>query len=113
MSEINIGAPVHDNNPLILGEDPITRIRKLFHFDDNTGEFSIQTQQRLDPILEDNALVRNADSGNWRGDTHHVGRIPSAVWYALPEEIRKDHKALIAWLNKSENKMFRTKGGTL
>jgi len=110
----NTGGPVNDSRPLILSEDPMQRIRKLFHFDAATDEISVQTQQLLDPILAHNEAMRKADKGTWKGDGQHfVGRIPHVIWFALPDEIRDDHDALVAWLDRPENEIYRTKGGSL
>jgi len=107
-------APVDDNSPFILSEDPISRIRRLFHFDESTGMATVHSQQLLDPVLADNEEMRKYDDGRWRGDgQHHIGRIPMIIWHSLPEEVKNDHKALLAWLDRSENEPFRTKGGSL
>lgn len=104
---------VEDNNAFILGEDPVRRIRRLFHFDEATGHATIQTQQVLDDVLAANQRARVDDTGSWKGLRHQVASIPISVWHDLPDEVRNDHKALRVWLEKSENEVFRTKSGGL
>lgn len=42
-----------------------------------------------------------------------VASIPSAVWFSLPRELRSDSKALLKWLESSEQSVFRTRPGRL
>lgn len=102
-----------NNRPLVLKDDRISRIKKLFHYDDATGDVTIETRQHLDPVLGNNQEMRNAARSGWKGDMHLVASIPKVVWNSLPEGIREDMNELRKWLDQSDQKVFRTKEGTL
>ena len=53
----------------------------LYHdFDDETGEGTFRTVEDAAPLLDMNQKAKNNESGNWKGDMHHVASIPQTVW---------------------------------
>jgi len=93
--------------------DPATGITRYWHFKDN-GEYVIETEQRLD-VDESNTRQRNmTDKRTAWGDVNKVASIPLSVYYRLKREgIADDPAALKKWLNNSDNRVFRTREGTL
>lgn len=97
--------------------DPLTGVTEVFHYDTVTDEVTMELTQTL--VVDDlNAAQANAVSDyapeRWKGDLHHVARVPLVVL----EELRKngildDGKALRRWLNDRDNQVFRTKPGRL
>lgn len=87
------------------------------------GKLVAGTHQDVEPILEANKAQYNNDSGNWKGDIHHVARIPEAFVGSLLQEfgctfqqLMSDpaiKKKLIAKLNSNDYRFLRTKPGRL
>lgn len=96
----------------IFDRDEASGITRYWHVKDN-GEYVIETQQDSTQIIEANKRSYNDVSGKW-GEHAKVASIPLSVYYELKKQgIADDPKALKKWLNQSENKAFRTRGGTL
>ena len=50
----------------------------------------------------------------WRGDWHHVARIPLSIYFDLQKRgllAKGREKDLKRWLNDPDNRHFRTKAG--
>lgn len=92
--------------------DPITRSGQKLHTESDGG-LVLETRQDVEPILEDVKERVRGDTGRWKGDLHHVARIPNAIYYGLPKELRDDPKALKRWLDHPDQRAFRTKLGRL
>lgn len=94
----------------ITRADPQGRLEHALWRDDD-GNVTAQTLQDIEPILEENLMLRNERSG-FKGDQHHVASIPLVVYEQLLKEgIAQDEARFKAWLNDSDNKMFRTHPG--
>jgi hypothetical protein len=93
--------------------DPAPGITRYWHVKDN-GEYVIETEQRLD-IDDSNTRQRNmTDKRTAWGDVNKVASIPLSVYYRLKREgIADDPKALKKWLNDPDNRVFRTREGTV
>ena len=93
--------------------DPTTGIRRYRHVKDN-GEYVIETEQRLD-VDDSNTRARNETDKRTRwGDINRVASIPLSVYYELKRQgIADDPAALKKWLNDPDNRVFRTREGTL
>lgn len=87
-------------------------ITRHFHYDDETGDAVIETQQDVTDLIDANKAEANAASSNWKGDMHKVASIPMNVYFDLKQKgIIDDPTALKSWLNDPANRYFRTKGG--
>ena len=97
----------------LFSHDPLTGITKYFHVTEN-GEYVIETEQRLD-VDDSNTRQRNlTDKRTAWGDVNKVASIPLSVYYRLKREgIADDPKALKKWLNDPDNRVFRTREGTV
>lgn len=95
----------------LIDSDPMTRQKQLAHIE-HDGSLGIETKQDVEDLIERNkAEYRESDNG-WDGDFHKVASIPNAVYWDLKRKgIIDDPKAFKKWLNKRENRFFRTKPG--
>jgi len=93
--------------------DPATGIKKYWHVKDN-GEYAVETEQTID-VDTVNARQRNmTDKRTKWGDVNKVASIPLSVYYSLKDKgIADDPAALKKWLNNPDNRVFRTREGTV
>ena len=97
----------------IFDTDPLTGITRYWHVKSN-GEYVIETVQELD-VDESNKRARNStDKRTKWGDMSRVASIPLSVFYDLKRQgIVDDQKAFKKWLNDPDNRVFRTREGTV
>ena len=97
----------------IFDTDPLTGITRYWHLKEN-GEYVIETVQKLD-VDESNTRARNAtDKRTKWGEMARVASIPLSVYYDLKRQgIVDDQKAFKKWLNDPDNRVFRTREGTV
>lgn len=96
----------------LFSRDPATGITKYWHVKGN-GEYVVETQQDVSAIANANKRQYN-DTPNKHGDMNKVASIPLSVYYQLKREgIADDPIAFKKWLNDGDNKVFRTRAGTL
>lgn len=96
----------------LFGRDPITGITQYWHVKDN-GEYVIETQQDVSAIAEKNKREFNDTPDRYR-DVNKVASIPLNVYYDLKRRgIADDPKKFKQWLNDRDNRVFRTRAGTL
>lgn len=101
-------------NKRLFDHDPLLGITKYWHVKDN-GEFAVETVQDTTTAFDLNRREFNeqSDGKNWR-DVNKVASIPLSVYYDLKRKgIADDPAALKRWLNDADNRVFRTRGGTL
>ena len=90
-----------------------TRRGTTIEIDSETGLPLIVQTQDLKPIIEANKRQANAfdkhQARQQRDGITHVARIPMVIWQQLQKlGITKDQKALNAWLDERDNRVFRT-----
>ena len=97
----------------IFDTDPMTGITRYWHVKEN-GEYVIETVQKVD-VDEANTRARNAtDKRTKWGEMARVASIPLSVYYDLKRQgIVDDQKAFKKWLNDPDNRVFRTREGTV
>lgn len=98
--------------------DPLTRTKKLFHYDADTDTFTIENQQDVTDLVGDNKTAYNLfdERANWKGDLHKVASIPLTVMYDLKRKgmwFDQDPAAFRRWLNDPDNRFFRTRPGRI
>lgn len=100
--------------------DPVTGTRQWFHWNDDTDTFTIQTEQKVDDLIEANRESFNQFSGasdkfgDLIGQRTRVASIPMNIYMDLKKKgITKDPKAFKKWLNDPDNAAFRTRPGTV
>jgi len=91
-------------------------IRRIFHShcDD---EFGIETVEDVQDVIDVNKENYNQRAHERWGSGvlgSHVAQIPATVWWDLKRRgIADDEKKLLAWLNDSDNQLFRSRPGRL
>jgi len=95
--------------------DPLTGIRRTFHYDPDRDGFTIETVQEVGNITEDSkALYAMKDERARWGEMEHVAHIPAVLATKLKKAgILDDEKALRRWLDDPDNRHFRTRPGSL
>jgi hypothetical protein len=102
----------------LLDYDAHSGMSQVFHSDGNGG-FAVQTVQNVAPIIAENKQIKQIQSESWKGDMHHVARIPQALADAWWRELgdnpfhKRNRKWLIAKLNSRDFSGLRTKDGRL
>lgn len=93
--------------------DNYTGIKKVWHYDAEKDEATIETIQDVKPIIEMNKMdLTQSDNNGWKGEFHHVARIPLSVYYDLKAQGKLDDEAFMKrWLNDPDNRFFRVKEG--
>ena len=87
------------------------------------GKLVTGVHQDVEPILEANKTAYNNASNSWKGDLHHVARIPESEVPGLMKEFNCTYqqllcdpdirKKLIAKLNSNDHRFLRTRPGRL
>jgi len=96
----------------IFDRDPTSGTTEFFHYDPKTDDFTIETRQECDDLVEENRRAFNDAGGTWKGDMHRVASIPMNLYFELQKRgITQDPKKLRAWLNDPDNRYFRTRPG--
>jgi len=91
-----------------------TGTRKMWHYDAEKDEATIETIIDATQIVSDNRDRFNSfdEKANWKGDMHHVASIPMALYYQMKAEGKLDDQAYMKrWLNDPDNRAFRTRHG--
>lgn len=102
-----------------LDDDPVTGTRTKLHYDAGTETFRAYDEQRVSDIHRDVKEIQNAQPswGKWKGDWHHIGKIPNNVYWKLWQEGRlpsQDKDAFKRWWNERQNQeAWATKTGRL
>jgi hypothetical protein len=94
--------------------NPLTGTRKMWHYDADKDEATIETIIDATAIVADNQQKFNSfdEKANWKGDMHHVASIPMALFYKMKAEGKLDDQAYMKrWLNDPDNRAFRTRPG--
>jgi len=102
-----------------LSFDPLSGIQTDFTYE--AGEtladdsFVISTSQDVSKIIEANKRSANAVDRRYKwGEFSKVASIPLSVYYDLKKQgIIDDEQRFKRWLNDGDNKLFRTRGGTI
>ena len=103
---------------VLSDERPLNGIRRLFHFDDETDQVTIETQQTIDDTLRGNQILRNAHDERTPWVTkglalNHVASVPLTLLFEMKKRgiDENDQSALRDWLNDPDNVVFRTRPG--
>ena len=97
----------------IFDVNPELGITRTWHYNDETDEATIQTQQDVTAIIEENKNEFNqVDERQRWGEFSRVASIPLSVFYQLKNEGKLEDQAYMKrWLNDPENRHFRTRPG--
>lgn len=104
----------------VIGRRLVSENREIgqrqYWVDHDNGDVTIQTVQTIDDVAEANKSAFNQvdERAGWKGDMHRVASIPMSVFYDLQRKgILNDPVAMKKWLNDSDNRVFRTRPGTV
>lgn len=102
----------------IFDVNPLFNIVRLWHYDTDTDQVTIETRQGMNDnynaLIDMNNAERNQTSAKtpYRDGMHHVARIPIVKLEELMRKgITRDQKAMKKWLNDPENRYYRTREG--
>jgi hypothetical protein len=102
------------SNPLYSKYDPVARRSTEVSTDPDTGKLVFIHAQNTTPIVESAKRIASSFDRHAKrpDDWVHVARIPLVIWQHLQRlGITKDPMALNAWLNDSDQRVFRTDDG--
>ena len=88
-------------------------ITRTWHYDEEKDEATIQTQQDVTGVIEENKndFAQIDEHAKW-GELTKVASIPLSLYYQLKSEGKLDDQAFMKrWLNDPENRYFRTRPG--
>jgi hypothetical protein len=94
--------------------DASTGITELWHFDDETGIVTLESQQDVSGLVDANkSEFKHFDErARYQDGMTKVASIPLSVWSDLRRKgIDRDKRAMKAWLNDPDNRFFRTRPG--
>lgn len=97
----------------IFDVNPDLGITRIWHYDAEKDEATIQTQQDVTAIIEENKDEFNQvdERARW-GEWSRVASIPLSLYYQMKAEGKLDDQEYMKrWLNDSENRHFRTRPG--
>jgi ribosomal protein L19E len=99
----------------LFDKDDALGITRIWHYDEETDKATIETRQDVSSIIEMNKIDQTQSANNgWKGEWHHVARIPDSIYYKLKAEGKLDDAAYMKrWLNDPDNRFFRVKEGQL
>jgi hypothetical protein len=93
--------------------------RREYIWTDSDGNVTLETQWLVDPIAEDCKASFNTfdERAGWKGDMHHVARIPYWVieyeWRVNRRKMLTDKDFVRHWVNDPENRAFRVRPGKI
>lgn len=105
---------------ILFDRDPLTGVTEWFEYDDSNDTFTIQTEQDVAPLVENNKFLQshfNRGDDAWGDGFDHrtkVASIPLNVYFDLKKrfgDMRQNPRAWKRWLNDPDNAAFRTRPG--
>jgi hypothetical protein len=101
----------------LLDYDPLTKTTQWYHYDDATGNISLETEQDVTDLVAHNKRVFGQvdERTPWTGDVHKVASIPLSIYHELSKISNnfKDQKVIRKWLNDPDNRVFRIRPGVV
>lgn len=88
-------------------------ITRSWHYDADKDEATIQTQQDVTAIIEENKdeFAQVDERARW-GEFNRVASIPLSVYYEMKKQGKLDDQAYMKrWLNDPDNRHFRVRPG--
>ena len=88
-------------------------VQTAIHTEDGDGTFHVTKKQDVQPTLDYTKYLREQPVDR-KNEVRHIAEIPPVVAAKLIREgIMGDSKAILKWLDKPENKVFKTVEGRL
>ncbi len=94
----------------LFGFDPGTNTVERFHWDPTAESFTIEDQQEVTPILDQNAALRNSGVRHDRkSPMRRAAAVPLNIYFELlAKGIRPGTAAFDKWLDDPDNALWRT-----
>lgn len=103
----------------LFDHDPLTGMTEYFHFDEETGGFTMETVQDVEPHIEVAKWCYNNAPLRW-GEMTLVKHIPQIFMMKLAQDgiityggKILDHKRFRAFLNERDTNYFKTRPGNV
>ena len=95
--------------------DPTTKRTEFFSYDELTDKVTIRTETDVTDIVEENKALYNAVNERTRfGEMTKVASIPMTLYAELSKSGKLfDQAYMKRWLNDPDNRVFRTRPGTM
>jgi len=94
----------------------VNGVETAVHTEDGDGTFHITKKQDIQPTLDYTKYLREQPV-NRKADDRHIAEIPPVLFAKLIRDgimgPDGDSKAILKWLDKPENKVFKTVEGRL
>ena len=98
----------------LFDRSPEFGITRMFHYDEATGDFAIETIQDFDLDINKGRYRTFDERTPWKGDWHHVAAIPLPIYYEMAAEGKtEDQEYMKRWLNSQEFRDLRVRPGVL
>jgi len=97
----------------LFDKDDALGITRIWHYDADKDEATIETRQDVSQIIEENKqeYAQIDERARW-GEWTRVASIPLSIYYKLKAEGKLEYEAYMKrWLNDPDNKYFRTRSG--
>ena len=99
-----------------LDYDPLTKNEQTFHYDHSKKEFTIESKQNVEGILNDSKRsFASSKRSDRHGDLTQVGRIPMNVYSQMARENKSNpeglQKEVRKFINDPDYRKFRTRPG--
>lgn len=97
----------------LFDKDDALGITRIWHYDADKDEATIETRQDVSQIIEENKqeYAQVDERARW-GEWTRVASIPLSIYYKLKAEGKLEDEAYMKrWLNDPDNKYFRTRSG--
>ncbi len=97
----------------LFDKDDALGITRIWHYDAEKDEATIETRQDVSQIIEENKqeYAQIDERARW-GEWTRVASIPMSIYFKMKAEGKLDDEAYMKrWLNDPDNKYFRTRSG--
>ena len=91
----------------------VNGVETAVHTEDETGKFHVTKKQNVQPTLDYTKYLREQPVDR-KAEDRHIAEIPPVLAAKLIRDgIMGDSQAILKWLDKPENKVFKTVEGRL
>jgi len=97
----------------LFDKDDALGITRIWHYDAEKDEATIETRQDVSKIIEENKqeYAQIDERARW-GEWTKVASIPLSIYFQLKREGKLDDQEYMKkWLNDRDNQYFRTRSG--
>ncbi len=93
----------------ILDHNPDSGVSHVWHWDEETEETTITSEQNVDQLIAVNKMLYNEQGKKFGKDGTVVASVPMSIFHEWQRDGKlHDQKWLFRWLNDPDNRVFRT-----